>query len=106
MTASKQTIPVEIQGRQYRIRSDGDQQLVKRAALMVDETMSKLRKRASAVDSLDVAVLAALNLANQFISSRDEAQVEERYLDDDREQLQALIDLVEAALPEGSLAPH
>ena len=106
MAAIKQTIPVEIQGRQYRIRSEGNQQLVQRAALMVDETMSKLRKRASAVDSLDVAVLAALNLANQFISTRDEVHDEARFHEEDAQQLQALIDLVEAALPEGSLAPH
>lgn len=103
---SKQTISVEIQGRQYRIRSDGDQQLVELAANMVDETMEKLRRRASVVDSLDVAVLAALNLANQFISVREVPQLNEDDQEEDSQQLHALIQLVEAALPEGSLAPH
>lgn len=103
---SKQTIPVDIQGRQYRIRSDGDQQLVERAADMVDETMQKLRRRASAVDSLDVAVLAALNLANQLISLRNLPRQSEDDREEDSQQLHALIELVEAALPEGSLAPH
>ena len=104
---TKQTIPVEIQGQQYRIRSGGDPETVQKAAKLVDETMGKLRQRASAVDSLDVAVLAALNLANQFIGLQNDGG-EGSAIDtvDESTQIQVLIDLVEAALPEGSLSPH
>lgn len=104
--ADKQTIPVEIQGQQYRIRSDGDGQLVRRAAAMVDETIAKLRSRSTAVDSLDVAILAALNLANQYIAIRDHQGDDRRSREDEGDQLRALIELVEAAVPDSSLAPH
>jgi cell division protein ZapA len=101
---TKQTIPVEIQGQQYRIRSGGDRESVEQAARLVDETMGRLRERATVVDSLDIAVLAALNLANQFIGLRkregEQARVEES------EQIQSLVELVESALPAGSLSPH
>ncbi len=99
---TKQTIPVEIQGQQYRIRSGGDPESVQKAAKIVDETMGKLRQRASTVDSLDIAVLAALNLANQLIALQNESEA----ASSESSQIQALISLVEAALPEGSLSPH
>ena len=66
----KRTVPVTIQGREYRIRADGDASSVHRAAELLDETMSKVRARSGSADTADVAVLAALNLANTLASGR------------------------------------
>ena len=68
---AKRTIPVEILGQEYRIRSDSDASTIRRAAALVDETMAKVRDRTGTVDTLDIAVLTALNIANHLISLRD-----------------------------------
>ena len=68
--SQKRTVPVKIQGREYRIRADGDEAGVQRAAELLDETMTKVRARSGTADSVDVAVLAALNLANALATNR------------------------------------
>ena len=71
--SAKRTVPVTIQGKQYRIRAEADDESVARAALLLDETMEKVRARSGTVDSVDVAVLAGLNLANLLTSERASA---------------------------------
>ncbi len=68
--SQKHTVPVTIQGREYRIRADGDPASVQRAAELLDETMTKVRARSGTADSVDIAVLAALNLANALATGR------------------------------------
>jgi cell division protein ZapA (FtsZ GTPase activity inhibitor) len=62
--SAKRTVPVTIQGKQYRIRAEADGESIARAALLLDETIEKVRARSATADSVDVAVLAGLNLAN------------------------------------------
>jgi cell division protein ZapA (FtsZ GTPase activity inhibitor) len=68
--SAKRTVPVKIQGKQYRIRAEADDAAIERAALLLDETMEKVRTRSGTADSVDVAVLAALNLANLLTAER------------------------------------
>jgi cell division protein ZapA (FtsZ GTPase activity inhibitor) len=68
--SAKRTVPVTIQGKQYRIRAEADDESIERAALLLDETMEKVRTRSGTADSIDVAVLAGLNLANLLTSER------------------------------------
>ena len=86
------SIPVEIRGKQFRIRSDEDPEALQRIAKYVDATMEKVERRTGAIDSLDVAILTALNLARELVLARDESG----QLPDDR--LRALIDLAESGL--------
>lgn len=69
--AGKRTVPVQILGQHFRIRSDGDAARIRRAAALVDETMSRVRARSGSADSLDVAVLAALNIAHRMLALRE-----------------------------------
>jgi hypothetical protein len=64
----KRSVSVTIQGKQYKIRADGDGESVTRAAQLLDQTMNRVRERSGTADSIDVAVLAALNLANRLTS--------------------------------------
>ena len=90
----KHTVPVTIQGREYRIRADGDASSVHRAAELLDETMSKVRARSGIADSVDVAVLAALNLANLLAAGR----VSGGGLESLEKRISELAQLVESAL--------
>ena len=48
--SQKRTVPVKIQGREYKIRADGDADSVHRAAALLDDTMSKVRARSGIAD--------------------------------------------------------
>jgi cell division protein ZapA (FtsZ GTPase activity inhibitor) len=99
--AAKRTVQVKIQGRTYRIRAeDGEGASVGRAATLLDETIERVRIRAGTVDSLDVAVLAGLNLANSLVSER-EARGGTR---GDDARVAGLIELLEATLASGAPA--
>jgi cell division protein ZapA (FtsZ GTPase activity inhibitor) len=95
-TAAKRTVQVRIQGRAYKIRAevDTDAASVNRAAALLDETIERVRLRAGTVDSIDIAMLAALNVANSLVSERESrrgASVPDG-------SITALIALVESAL--------
>jgi cell division protein ZapA (FtsZ GTPase activity inhibitor) len=96
--SSKRTIPVRILGQEYRVRTDAGDDLVHRAAGLVDETMRRIQGRTGTVDTRDLAVLTALNLANQVVTGRPDAT----FLPDAR--VGALADLVESTLAEESRA--
>jgi cell division protein ZapA len=90
----KRTVPVRILGQEFRVRSDGDASRVRRAAALVDETVQRVRARSRTVDTLDLAVLAALNLAHRLLAREDAPAAG---LDPD---LAPLIERIEAALAE------
>ncbi|HEU4427983.1 MAG TPA: cell division protein ZapA [Myxococcota bacterium] len=97
--APKKTVQVKIQGRAYKIRADGEANAasVNRAAAMLDETIERVRIRAGTVDSVDVAVLAALNVANSLVLERETRSAPA--VSDAR--VAALIELIESALASG-----
>jgi cell division protein ZapA len=103
---TKRTIPVEILGQEYRIRSDHDASTVRRAASLVDETMAKVRDRTGTVDTLDIAVLAALNIANHLVSLRDASGSTSQGEGVRSDHLRELIALVETAIAETAPTTH
>lgn len=68
--ASKRSVAIRVLGQEYRIRTDADPMELQRVAGLVEETMSRLRGRTGAVDSLDLAVMAAVNLARDLLAER------------------------------------
>ncbi len=68
--AAKRSVSVRILGHEYRIRTDADPAGLARVAELVDETMSRLRERTGVIDSLDLAIMAALNLARDLVAER------------------------------------
>jgi len=103
---TKRTIPVEILGQEYRIRSDSDAETIRRAAALVDETMVKVRDRTGTVDTLDIAVLTALNIANHLISLRDSSGKTSQGEKIRSHDVGELISLVEAAIAETAPTTH
>jgi cell division protein ZapA len=62
----EQTIRVEIYNQTYSIRSDGDNQYILDLAEYVDRKMREISSGTLTVDSLKVAILAALHIADEF----------------------------------------
>ena len=66
-----ETTTVRIFGREYSIRSENDPEYVRRVAALVDEKMREVSSASSQVTSVRVAILAALNLADEVLQSRE-----------------------------------
>ncbi len=69
--STRRTVAVRIRGQEFRIRSDDDEQTLQRVAGYLDETLSRVEAKTGTVDSLDVALLTALNLAREIVAIRE-----------------------------------
>ncbi|MBK7707108.1 MAG: cell division protein ZapA [Acidobacteria bacterium] len=80
---TEQSIRVEIYNQTYNIRSDGDNEYIMRLAEYVDGKMREISSGTLTVDSLKVAILAALHIADEFhqlknIQEQTDAQIASR----------------------------
>lgn len=64
-------IKVDIYNQTYTIRSDGDNEYIQGLADYVDRKMREIASGTMTVDSLKVAILAALHIADEFYQLRD-----------------------------------
>ncbi len=103
--AERSAIPVRILGKEYLIRGEAeDAHGIQRAAAVVDDTMANIRERTGRVDSLEIAVLAALNIANHLVSLRASKE-EEGAQQVDPEELRGLIERIETVLQSNAAGP-
>lgn len=70
----EQTIRVEIYNQTYSIRSDGDNEYILRLADYVDGKMREISSGTLTVDSLKVAILAALHVADELHQQKHQQQ--------------------------------
>ncbi len=67
-------VHVEIFGQSYAIRAGAEPGYVEQLAAYVDGKMKEIGRSGAAVDSLRVAVLAALNVADELFQERAQAR--------------------------------
>jgi len=87
-------VPVEINGQRYPIRSSLDPAYVARLASYVDEKMRAAAETTPATDSVRLAVLTALNIADELFRYRDVINAESGQLAQRTEQLERLLDRI------------
>ena len=92
--AARRSVSVRIRGREFRILTDGDEERLQRVAGLVDQTMGKVERHTGAVDTLDVAMLAALNLARELLQLRESSTP----AGVDADRLRSLAEQAESAL--------
>ena len=97
--SNRNVVAVRIAGHEYKIRSDGDADALKRIAGYVDSAMRRVQDRTGTVDTFDVAVLTCLNLAREILALHEERAPEGAAVVE-ADQLRDLIDRVEAVVPE------
>jgi cell division protein ZapA len=85
-------IPVEIHGQRYPIRSALDAEYVGRLAAYVNDKMRAAADTTPTGDSLRLAVLAALNIADELFRCRDMNQQRDGALAERAEELERLLD--------------
>jgi len=69
--SNRRTVAVRLRGKEYRVRSDEDEETLQRVARYLDETLSKVEEKTGTVDTLDAALLTALNLAREIVAIRE-----------------------------------
>jgi cell division protein ZapA len=87
-------VPISIQGQQYPIRTSLAPEYVLRLATFVDEKMSTASASTPSGDSLRLAVLAALNIADELFRCRDATDQRNFQLAERTEELERLLDRV------------
>jgi cell division protein ZapA len=63
---SQNGIRVEIYDQEYHMKGDLDPEYIQKLAKFLDTKMRSIASRSNTVDSLRVAVLAALNVADEY----------------------------------------
>jgi cell division protein ZapA len=94
MSEHGRVIPVEIHGQRYPIRSTLDPVYVARLAAYVDEKIRTAADSTPTGDSLRLAVIAALNIADELFRCRDSNSARDGELAERAGELERLLDRV------------
>jgi cell division protein ZapA len=95
MAETPNSVQVEIFGQVYSVRAGAAPGYVERLAEHVDQQMREISRAAGVVDSLRVAVLAALNIADESARSREEVRIL-------KERAAGLAEALKGAVDDGS----
>jgi cell division protein ZapA len=90
--SSPPIVPVEIRGQRYPIRSNLDARYVAELATYVDEKMQAAAESTPTTDALRLAVLAALNIADEYFRCQESQQARKGALAERTQQLEDLVD--------------
>lgn len=71
MSGKSHSTAVEIYGQNYTVRGEGDPAYLTELARFVDTRMREIASEVSTVDPVKIAILAALNIADELHRQRD-----------------------------------
>jgi cell division protein ZapA len=100
MEQTSRTVTVDIHGQRYPIKSTLDAAYVAELAAYVDEKMRLALKECPSGDTLKVAVLAALNIADEYFRASDEAQDRQTGFAHRARELERMLDMALASSQE------
>src|SRR5271163_3169244 len=89
------TVKIQIYDQSYNVNADGNEEYLNELAAYVDGKMRSIAESTHMVDSLKVAVLAALNIADETFQTRKRQQEIEGPL---RQRVEKCVTMVEKAL--------
>lgn len=92
---TKRTVEVSIMGQKFLVRSDSDENYVERVAEFVNGKVAEITSKSKSIPSLNVIILAAMNIADDFIRSRDGRK---ESLTGVEKKLQGMIELIDLQL--------
>ena len=87
-------IQVEIYGQRYSLRAADDTEAayVESLAAHVDRKMKEIAQTTPTVDSFKVAVLAAINVADEYMQIRNQRKAVDDYIAEKTQQIAGLLD--------------
>jgi cell division protein ZapA (FtsZ GTPase activity inhibitor) len=97
--SSTPVVAVTIRGQEFRIRTDDDEASLQRVASYLDDTMATVEQKTGTVDTLQVALLSALNLARELVELRDRGGAQGPSAHGiDPNRIESLIELADSAV--------
>jgi cell division protein ZapA len=90
--AEARVIHVEVHGQRYPIRTTLDARYVQELAAFVDRKMKAASDASPSSDTVGLAVLTALNIADEFFRARDQRSGEAELLTSRAEALERIVD--------------
>ena len=94
MESPSRVVHVDIHGQRYAIRSGLDPAYVAELAAFVDTKMTLASRETPAGDTLKIAILAAINIVDEYFRSCDEVRNRQAGLADRAGELERMLDLV------------
>ena len=91
----KKAIEVTIMGQKFMIRSDSGDDYVTRVAGYVDQKVNEILQNTKTIASAQVALLAAMNIADEFFKFRDDKG---QRLNKIEKKVQDMIELIDLQL--------
>jgi cell division protein ZapA len=92
MTEPGRVVPVEIDGQRYPIRTGLEPEYVARLAAYVDAKMRVAGESTPTSDAVRLAVLAALNIADELFRCRDTHAAQTGEIAERAQELEQLLD--------------
>lgn len=89
---SERITEVKIYNQIYPVRSGGDPDYVRQLADYVHQKMEEVSERTPTVDTLKVAILAALNIADEYFAAKHELAAVEKVVTEKSAEMAALLD--------------
>lgn len=86
---------IELQGKTFRLKSGPDEQYLQLLARRVNERIEEVRSQGGVLSSLDAALLAALNIADDYEQLKAE---HEQLLESVNEKSQKLLSWIDSQL--------
>ena len=90
----KQSVQVSILGQQFNLRSDAPPEQVQRVARFVEDQIAQVTSSGRAVDSLQAAILALLNVSAAHLGDEPSVGITEV----ESQRLSRLVEKIETAL--------
>ena len=92
------TVEVEIFGSTYRVRGEEDSDQLQELAGLVDRKMREIATQTTTVDTTKIAILAALNFAEELRRARDGHDEQRDEVEEIEEKVAGLAGRLETAL--------
>ena len=83
---------IEILGREYNVRSDEGEERVRKIAEYVDQKIKEITEGTKTLSTINVAILAALNIADDYFRAIEDQNHLTRTVKNKSGQLIAMID--------------
>ena len=89
----KKQIEIKILGQKFMVRSDSDEEYINKVASFVDEKVNEMMRTSKSVASLNMVILAAMNIADEFFKYKMQKDKQVSFVEKKIKDVIELIDL-------------
>lgn len=91
----KRTVEVNIMGQKFMVRSESDEAYVQNIAEYVNNKVIEISSKTKSIPSLNVVILAAMNIADELLRERDK---QEEVFTGVEKRIEGMIELIDLQL--------